>query len=440
MESFLTTLHSSSFYEFSALLVLAAIGGMIGTLLRQPLVIAFIIIGVLAGPSALGIITSDNELNLLAKLGIAILLFIVGLKLDLGLIKKLGGTAALIGSLQMAFTTAIGFALCITLGIDTQTSLLIGISLAFSSTIIIIKMLSDKREIDSLHGQIALGVLIVQDLAVVLAMIILATISAGSSSTGTETTLAASLLRVGVSSIILLSILALFMRFAAQKITRFAAQNRELLICFAIAWAVMLAALCDMLGLSKELGGLLAGITLASTPYRENIISRLGALRDFLLLFFFISLGTQVDITAIQGALAPAIALSIFVLIFKPLIIMTLAGFMGYRKRTGFLAGISLAQISEFSMIFAAMAYTSGFLTQDALGIITLTGIITILTSTYLLTLSEHLYRIAEPALGIFERRKAVRQEKTETRKLKKDVEIILFGLGRYGQSMAESL
>jgi len=438
MEHFLETLHSSSFYEFSALLVLAAIAGMIGALLRQPLVIAFIIIGVLAGPSAFAIVTSDNEINLLAKLGISILLFIVGLKLDLGLIKKLGGTAALIASVQMFFTVAIGFGLCLALGIDTQTALLIGVALAFSSTIIIIKMLSDKREIDSLHGRIALGVLIVQDLAVVLAMIVLATLSAGQSPTGAETSLTESLLRVGVSSIILLSVLALFMRTSAEKVASFAAQNQELLICFAIAWAVFLAALCDMLGLSKELGGLLAGITLASTPYRENIISRLASLRDFLLLFFFISLGMKVDIGTIEGALIPAIALSIFVILFKPFIIMTLSGFLGYRKRTGFLAGISLAQISEFSMIFAAMAYASGFLTQEGLSIITLTGIITILTSTYLLALSEHLYRITEPALDIFERKAAIRQEKAETRKLQKDVEIIMFGLGRYGRAMAK--
>lgn len=440
MTEVLTLIHNSSFYEFAVLLVMAAFAGAIGAFLRQPLIISFIIIGIIAGPSALGIVQSGDEIALLAKLGIAILLFIVGLKLDLNLIKSLGGVAAIIGLGQMGLTVTVGAGFSLLLGFSLQTALLIGVALAFSSTIIIIKILSDKREIDSLHGQIALGVLIVQDLAVVLAMIILATLSSATlkdmgSDIGSGVMIA--LGQVILYTAVLLAGLALFMRIAALKVVSFMARNQELLLCFAIAWAVSLAALCDVMGLSKELGGLLAGISLASTPFRDAIISRLSSLRDFLLLFFFISLGTQLDLGTLGVAVAPAIALSVFVMLFKPLIIMGLAGLLGYRKRTGFLAGLSLAQISEFSLIFAAMAYNAGFIAQEILALITLIGVITIIVSTYLISLSQTLYRWLEPFLGIFEKSGDYREQDDDTAKLKKSYDIILFGLGRYGQAMA---
>lgn len=437
MDSVIDLIHSSSFYEFATLLLLAALAGAFGMILRQPLIIVFIIIGILVGPSALGIVRSGDEIALLAKLGIAILLFIVGLKLDMKLIRNLGAVAVMIGLGQIFLTVFMGAGLSLLLGFSLQTALLIGVALAFSSTIIIIKILSDKHEIDSLHGRIALGVLIVQDLAVVCAMIVMAAFSSAGTE-GTQTSLMTALLDVAAYTAILLTALALFMRFAALKVASFMARNQELLLCFAIAWAVMLAALCDIMGLSKELGGLLAGISLASTPFREAMIARLSSLRDFLLLFFFISLGTQLDLGYLDDVFIPALILSLFVLLFKPLIILSLCGLLGYRKRTGFMAGLSLAQISEFSLIFAAMAFSAGFLTQEILGLITLVGLITIIISTYLISLSQLLYTWAEPILGTFEKDHNHKEEQNNAHKTKKAYDIILFGLGRYGQAMAE--
>jgi Kef-type K+ transport system membrane component KefB len=439
MNEILSLIQSSSFYEFATILVLAAVAGTLGTALRQPLVISFIIVGVLIGPSALGLIKSGDEIVLLAKLGISILLFIVGLKLDLKLIRSLGSIATIIGLGQISFTIIFGAGVSLALGFPIEASFLIGIALAFSSTIIIIKILSDKREIDSLHGRISLGVLIVQDLVVVFSMIVMAALS--SVGTGEEqTNLMSALLEVVLYTVLLLAVIGLFMRFAALGVISFMAKHQELLLCFSIAWAVSLAALCDMMGLSKELGGLLAGISLASTPFRESIISRLSSLRDFLLLFFFVSLGTQLDLSILGNSIVAALILSVFVLVFKPLVIMSLCGFLGYRKRTGFLAGISLAQISEFSLIFAAMAYSAGFLTQDVLGLITLVGIVTIIVSTYLISLSQMLFTWAEPVLGIFEKSGSYKEQEDDTAlKNKKAYDIILFGLGRYGRAMAEA-
>ena len=167
------------FYEISALLVLAAAVGFAGLLLRQPLIVSFIAVGILAGPSRLDIVRSDEQINLLAELGIAVLLFLVGLKLDIKLVRTLGPVALTTGLGQVGFTSVIGFAIGLALGFDAVTSLYIAVALTFSSTIIIVKLLSDKREIDSLHGRIALGFLFVQDLVVVLAMIALSAIGVG---------------------------------------------------------------------------------------------------------------------------------------------------------------------------------------------------------------------------------------------------------------------
>lgn len=438
LDSITTLIHSSSFYEFAVLLTLACIGGLISTLIRQPLIIAFIVIGVIAGPSMLNITTASEEITLLAKLGIAILLFIVGLKLDLKLVKNLGVTAAVIAIGQMSLTIIGAMGVTMALGFDPKSSLLIGIALSFSSTIIIVKILSDKREIDSMHGRIALGVLIIQDLAVVISMIILATMSNPASNAQSEASLINALIEVTLYSIGLLIIIGLFMRFAALHTITYVARHKELLLVFSIAWAILLAAVCDMMGLSKELGGLLAGISLASTPFREAIISRLASLRDFLLLFFFIALGLQLDLEAIEGMLMPAIVLSIFVLLFKPISIMIFSALLGYRKRTGFLAGLALGQISEFSLIFITMTYSLGFIEQQTFGLVTMVALISITISTYMLSQSQWIYSIFEPVLGIFERKIKHREEEYDSTNTRRSYDVIIFGLGRYGQAMAE--
>lgn len=437
-QQFLDLIHQSTFNEFAFLLVAAALAGAIANALKQPLIVAFILIGVISGQSVLGITTSDDQIALLAKLGISVLLFIVGLKLDLKLIRSLGGIALMVGLGQIITTVFFGALICLALRFSVQNALLVGVALSFSSTIIIIKILSDKREIDSIHGQIALGVLIVQDLAVVVSMIVLAAFK-GSGAEGEEVNLVSAIFEVLISAAILILSLIVFIRLAALKVVSFMAKNQELLLCFAIAWAVMLAALCDTLGLSKELGGLLAGISLASTPYREAIISRLASLRNFLLLFFFLSLGTQINLDILGGVLVPAMVLSLFVLLFKPLIILSLCGLLGYRKRTGFLAGLSLAQISEFSLIFISMAFAAGFVDQEIFGLVTFIGLITIITSTYLISLSQSLYTWAEPFLDVFEKKGSDREKEENTGKTKRKYDVVLFGLGRYGRAMAKS-
>lgn len=425
------------FYEISALLILAAAVGTLGLLLRQPMIVSFIAVGVLAGPSALDLVHSSEQIELLAELGVAVLLFLVGLKLDLKLVRTLGTVALATGLGQVAFTSIVGFVIALALGWSPLAAAYISVALTFSSTIIIVKLLTDKKEVDSLHGRVAIGFLIVQDLAVILAMLVLSAFGVGGQ--GESGPLGQVIQVLGYGAVMLV-LVGIFIRYLADPLVSRIARSSELLIIFAIAWAAFLAAMADFAGLSKELGGLLAGVSLASTEFREAIIARLSALRDFLLLFFFIALGTQLDLGLLGTQVVPAIVLSAFVLVGNPLIVMIIMGILGFRKRTGFLAGLTVAQISEFSLIFVAMGLSLGHVDSDALGLVTLVGLITIAMSVYMISYSHSLYRILEPLLGVFERRIPFRENGTESVVTSRRHNIILFGLGRYGEAIADHL
>jgi hypothetical protein len=219
------------------------------------------------------------------------------------------------------------------------------------------------------------------------------------------------------------------------------AHSQELLLIFAIAWGTGLAALGEWAGFSKEAGAFLAGFSLASTAYRDAINARLAGIRDFLLLFFFIDLGSKLDFSTLGGEVMPAVVLSLFVLIGNPLIVMAIMGYMGYRKRTGFLAGLTVAQISEFSIIFVAMGISLGHVGPEALGLTTLVGLVTIALSTYMILYSHPLYQKMAPFLGWFERSNPFREQPVETEPpLGNTPEVVIFGLGRYGGRLAQQL
>lgn len=422
------------FYEMALLLALACILGFMGLWLRQPLIVIFIGLGVLAGPSGLDIVKAQESYALLAQMGISILLFIVGLKLDVRVIRNVGRVALLTGLGQVAFTSFFGFLIGLALGFSALHSFYIAVALTFSSTIIIVKLLSDKKEIDTLHGQIAIGFLIVQDIVVILMMIVLSALKKGQNLAWQQ-----GLIETILSGSVLLMITLISMRWIWPPLLRLLARSVELLTLFALSWALFMAALGKFLNFSSEVGAFLAGMSLASSDFKDSISSRLVSLRDFLLLFFFINLGAGLNLAALGSQTSAAITFSLFVLIGNPLIVMAIMGVMGYRKRTGFLAGLTVAQISEFSLIFAEMGKDVGHLDEEAVGLITLVGLITIGLSTYLILYSHPIYNRLAPFLGIFERQaRRIAEETMPSEKGRYD--IILVGLGRFGGKLAQML
>jgi Kef-type K+ transport system membrane component KefB len=386
---------SDPFSEIAAVLAVAAGIGALAFWLRQPLIIAFIVVGILLGPAGLDWVHALDQVDLFARLGIGLLLFVVGLKLDPHLISSVGRVALAAGLGQMIITAAVGYTIALALGMTSMMAFYVAAALTFSSTVIIVKVLSDKREIDTLHGRIALGILIVQDIVVVVMMIGLTAYGVETQ----ETDLGRQALEVIAKGFGFLAAIAIVTRYVLPSLLRSLARWPELLTLFAIAWAIGLASFGTGLGLSKEVGAFVAGVALAATPYRAVLAARLVTLRDFLLLFFFIDLGVQIDIAHLGSVLGPAILLSVIVLVGKPIMVMALVGTMGYAKRTAITTGLSMGQISEFSLILAAMGLSLGHIDKSTMSLITLVGLITIGLSTYMILYNHWFYeRLIPPA------------------------------------------
>ncbi len=421
------------FTETAVVLIVAAFFCSIGAWLRQPLIVAYIATGVILGPAGFDWVQAEDTMDLLARMGVALLLFVVGLKLDPGLIRTLGKVILGLGLFQVLLTTAMGYGLAVLLGMSSITAVYVGLGLAFSSTVVIVKMLSDSREIDTLHGQIALGILIVQDLVVVVAMILLtATGSVG------EDTMWQDLLLVPLKGAVLLLFVGLVMRYVFPVLFNVFTRSTELLTLVAMAWSVAVATIGHKLGFSHEVGAFIAGVSLASTPWHQAIGARLSSLRDFLLLFLFVDLGAQIDLGHLESILLPALLLSAFALIVKPLIIVFLLGRAGYHLRTAGLTALTMGQISEFSLILAALGLQIGHLDKSAVSLLTLVALITILISSYVIGFIHQVFSRLTPFLQVLETNRVPRKG-ADPLSRNDSPDVVVVGLGRFGKNVARS-
>jgi Kef-type K+ transport system membrane component KefB len=424
------------FTEVAAILAVASLVGAICLWLRQPLISAFILVGILVGPVGLDWVHAHDQVELFAELGVSVLLFVVGLKLDPALIRTVGMVSVVAGIGQIVLTAILGYGLALAFGLESFAAFYVAAALTFSSTIIIVKLLSDKREIDALYGRIALGILIVQDIVVVLLMLVIGAYGVEIQ----DVNFALELLKVLAKGTGFLILVGLVTRFVLPLLLHSLARSSELIVLFAIAWAIGLASFGVALGFSQEVGALVAGISIAATPYRASLAARLVTLRDFLLLFFFINLGVHIDVAHIATAVIPAIVLSLFVLIGKPFMVMALMGRMGYVRQTSTMTGLTLGQISEFSFILAALGFSMGHIGEETVGLITLIGLITIGISTYMILYAYRITDWLSPALGIFERKIHHPEEDLGDKATGRYVDVVIFGLGRYGRNIAREL
>lgn len=412
------------FLEISLIIAVATIIATVMRALRQPLMIGHIITGLLLGPYVLNIVHSNDTVDVFSNLGIALLLFIIGLGLNPRVIKEVGKVSILTGVGQVMFTSIFGFGIATALGFETTSAIFIALALSFSSTIIILKLLSDKKELGRLYGKISTGFLLVQDIIATFILIWVATMSAGTATVG-------ELVTTGLVGIGLIAALLLISWYVLPKLTQFVAASSEYLFLFSIAWGFGLAALFTVAGLSLEIGALFAGVALAALPYAQEISSRLRPLRDFFIILFFIALGARMGVDNLGTIWPMALAFSSFVLVGNPIIVMTIMGLLGYTKKTSFKAGLAVAQISEFSLILIILASRLGQIPPTVTSVVTLVAMITIAISTYMIMYSEQLYRILEPHLRLFERRYA-QPEQGDTQ----PADIVLFGYKKGGKEL----
>jgi Kef-type K+ transport system membrane component KefB len=407
----------SIFSELSLVIVVTAAVSILMKVIRQPLILGYILSGLLVGPSVFNMIHSTELFDAFSSLGIALLLFIIGLGMNIGELKRSGKTVALLTLASLTTITTVGFAAASAMGFGRAEALVTGLALFFSSTIIIIKILSDKKEQNRLHGQIAIGIILLEDIVATFALLFIAAGKDGNISI-------AQIAPLFLKGLLLLGLLMICSQKILPRVSRYMASTQELLFLFAIGWGFGIASLFELAGFSIEVGALFSGVALAGSPYVQEIAARLRPLRDFFIVLFFISLGQKMNLTNISDSILPALVFSLIAIIGKPLVITTVMGLLGYTKRVSFKAGINLSQISEFSIVLVVLAVNEGIVRSELSSIITLVAIITIAVSTFLTHYDEQLFRQFEKIrLRIFEKEVVHREKRGPA-----PYQLVLFG------------
>lgn len=419
------------FLELGVTILLATALGLVFVRLKQPLILAYLITGVFLGSAVLNAISADGITHVFSELGIVFLLFLAGLNLNVNVLKEVGRASIITGIGQIAFTSAIGFVILLALGFKYVEAAYLAVAITFSSTIIIVKLLSDKNELDSLHGKISVGFLLVQDIVAIAALILI-------SSMGTGADLASVLSSFLLKAAAFFIIAVMLAKFAVEKIFYQFAKSQELLFLSSISWMLLLVLVSQVLGFSSEIGAFIAGVTLASIPYSFEIAGKIKYLRDFFLVLFFVLLGSQLVFSSIAPILPTVLLISLFILVGNPVIVISLMLFLGYKGKTAFLCGLTVAQISEFSLVLIALGVKVGHIPETILPVITLVGIITISISSYLILHSHAIYGFFSRFIEPFERKK-----KFEDALSKGEAgvhKIILVGFNRTGKSVVDGL
>ncbi len=418
------------FLDIGLIIILATVAAYIVKALKQPPLLGYLLAGVMIGPPVFGLITNTDVIATLSEIGIAFFLFLIGLEMDLRKLKNLGLISLIVGTGQVILTAVAGFAIAAALfGFSATVSLYIALALAFSSTMIVVKLLSDKRELDTLHGRIVVGVLLVQDVISILALTVMPNL--GSSSL---LTIGESLLK-GFGLLLLVFVAG---KFLLPGFFRTVSSSRELLFMCSVAWCFLLASFSHVIGYSIAIGAFLAGVSMASLAYSAEIMSMVKSLRDFFATIFFVSLGMQMTISA-NVLIAPIVVFSALVLFGNPLVVMILMSMFGYNKKVSFLSGVAVAQISEFSLILIALGKTLGHVSQEIVSLTAIVAVITITLSTYMIQHNSQLYMRLSGILWPFEKlsRKVKHMEYTH---VNYKADVVLCGHNRVGYSILNKL
>lgn len=415
------------FLNLSVLLAVTATVAFVVRLFRQPLVVAYLVAGVLVGPVVFNVLHDDGALyRAFADLGVVLLLFVVGLSLNIRHLREIGRSAAVAGLGQFLFASLVGFLLLLLLPLPMPSRIYLAVAITFSSTIVMVKLLTDKGDSERLYGRNVIGLMVVQDL---IAMFLLLALSVAGSS-GTWGVAIASVALRAVALVVGLGVLG---RFLLPKILDVVARSSEHLFLTTIAWCLGVASVVHLAGFSLELGALAAGLSLAASPYQPEIASRIRPLRDFFLVLFFLVLGAAMSFTGMSRALTAGVVLSVFILIGNPLILYLIYRWMGFTRRNSFLAGVTAAQVSEFGFVLLLAGQRLGHITGDELSIFTITALVTIVGSTYLVTYNEQIFQRIQPFLSRFGHERHHHEQS-------KEYGAWVFGYHRIGWKVVEAL
>ncbi|MBD3318762.1 hypothetical protein GF342_02545 [Candidatus Woesearchaeota archaeon] len=412
--------------DIGLVLIIATILAIIARRLAQPIIVGYLVAGILMGPAGFGLVTNSETIAFLSELGVVFLLFIVGLEINLKRIKGAGTAALLVGLLQVLLTFAAGFALARFLGFNSVTASYIAIILTLSSTVTVIKLYGDKHELNTLHGRVALAILLVQDLVAIIALSLLATQETSTWSFST--------ILVGIGGLLTIAVLS---KLFLDRLFTLVSRWPELLYITSIAWCFLFVIAAQLLGISTAIAALLAGISLSPLLVHHEISARIRPLRDFFATLFFVSIGMTITFSGTSATLIGILAL--FVILVCPLLIMTVMSIIGFKAKPSFLTSIGLGQISEFSLIIAGAGVQAGLINIEILSITALLAVITFVSSSYFITYDTTVYSRFSRVLRQFEKL-GIRHLRLQYGNTSPKPEYIIFGAHRMGMRIINTL
>lgn len=429
--------HSTNqlFLQLAIVLGLSSILGFTMKIFKLPLLVAYLLAGVIISVWALFDLNQSATLSILPEIGIALVLFFIGMELDFAEIKSLGKPILAAGLGQIIISAIFGFVLAQALNFPQTESIFLGIGLSVSSTIVVIKLLIDKKDLSSLYGKLALGILLLEDLV---AVVVLMALTVGNSFLNLGLQESLPLLTLVAKGLILLALSLVFARYILQKIFKEVANLPELLFLTAISWCFIFVAVSLALGFSVVIGAFLAGIALANSPFHYEIQGKVKPLRDFFVTLFFVYLGSQVVFVSLGAVLPIMIVFSLYALAVKPLIFLLILGAFGFKKHTIFQSSLSLSQISEFSLIIMVVGFKMGMVSQTSLTAMALTGVISIILSSIMISYSKRIYRMFGKYVGFFEHGKFVHHLESSIDGLELTDHVVVIGAHRMGGKIVE--
>lgn len=419
--------HPDILIQIAIAIVAATLGGLLARVLRQPLILGYLAAGVVIGPLQGLELIDAHDVEPIAELGLILLLFMIGLEIDLRKLAATGAATVAVGVGQFALCVAFGLGFAPLIGFEGLDAIYIAVAAALSSTMIVVKILYDKHELDTGPGRITLGILVFQDLWAIAFLALQPTLHDPDAFL-----LLLSVLKGGglVAGAFLMS------GWVLPPVFRSAAKSPELMLIGALGWCFLMVFASAELGLSREMGALIAGVSLSTFPYNLNVIAKVISLRDFFLTLFFVTLGAQIPRPG-GDVMFAALAMSGFLIASRFLSITPILHFMRKGNRVAFIPALNLSQISEFSLVICTLGIAYGQIGEDVRTVVILTFAITSVLSTYALTYNYQIFRALNPVLTRLGMRDLGAPEEAPAGA---QHDVVLLGLHREGSSLIHEL
>jgi monovalent cation:H+ antiporter-2, CPA2 family len=417
------------------LAVLAAfVGGVVAQRLGQPVILGYLLAGVAIGPFTPGPSADVHSVQVLAEIGVAFLMFALGAEVSLPELRRLGRVTVLGGTLQILLTMGLGPLLAPLLGLSLIQGVFLGALLALSSTVVALKVLMARGQLQALHGRVALGILIVQDLAVVPMVVVLPALASGGQDVGPML-----LLTAAKAAAVLVGAYFVGSRVVPWVFGHVAlSRSRELFLLGIVGLALGSATVTQLAGLSLAFGAFLAGLAVSETEYRTQVVADVLPLRDLFASLFFVSVGMLINLAELATQAGPIVLVSTVAIVGKVVIVTALVTLLGMPGRVALPAGLAIGQVGEFSFLLAQIGADAGAIPRGVYDLTLATALVTIVLTPFLLRLSPWLLARLERLPGLGARFAAPVEGDADAAGLRRHT--VICGFGRVGRELADAL